>query len=54
MAVVLAHYYYESFNSLPPFEVASLSFDELNGPDIIANIMTLLFRKHNVERILGL
>lgn len=54
MAVVLANYHHESFNSLSPFEVAGPGFDKVNGSDIIANIMTPLFRKHEVERILGL
>lgn len=54
MAVVLANYDHRSFNSLPPFEVAGPSFDKANGSDIIANIMTPLFRKHKVERTLGL
>ena len=54
MAVVLANYDHGSFNSLPPFEVASPSFDNVHGLDIVANIMTPLFRKHGVERTLGL
>jgi len=54
MAVVLSNYREGSFNSLPPFEVAGPSFDKVDGAHIIANSMMPLFRKHSVERILGL
>ena len=54
MAVVLASYQHDSFNSLPPFEVAGPTFDKADGHDIVTKIMTPLFRKHNVETTIGL
>jgi len=53
MAVVIP-YCTSTFNDLPGFEVAGLKFDVVNSKTIITDIMTPLFRKHSVEKVLGL
>jgi hypothetical protein len=50
MAVAIAPYCTSTFNNLPGFEVASPKFDVV----IITHIMTPLFRKYNIEKVLGL
>jgi hypothetical protein len=54
MAVVITHYCTSTFNNLPGFEVAGPKFDAVDGKTIITDIMTPLFRKHSVEKVLGL
>jgi hypothetical protein len=54
MAVMISSYNTSTFNKLPSFEVAGPRFDEVDGKAIITNIMTPLFRKHQVEKVLGL
>lgn len=54
MAVVITPYCTSTFNNLPGFEVAGPKFDAVDGKTIITDIMTPLFRKHSVEKVLGL
>ncbi|CAG9945638.1 unnamed protein product [Clonostachys rosea f. rosea IK726] len=54
MAVAISQYDTSAFNKLPGFEVAGPNYDEVDGRKIIAEVMTPLFRKHGVEKVLGL
>jgi len=54
MAVAILSYQTSTFNDLPGFEIAGPNFDTVDGKTIITKIMTPLFRKHNVENVIGL
>jgi hypothetical protein len=54
MTVLISLYNISIFNNLSGFEVAGLKFDVADGKTIITDIITLLFCKHNVEKVLGL
>jgi hypothetical protein len=54
MAVVITPYCTSTFNNLPGFEVAGPKFDAVDGKTIITDIIIPLFRKHSIEKVLGL
>jgi hypothetical protein len=54
MTVLISPYNTSIFNNLLGFKVAGLKFDTANNKTIITDIITLLFCKHNVKKVLSL